>query len=218
MNRMLLAVGFAVVASFARDAHASVSLAVDTDRLLARAEVVMRATSTDTYSAWEGTRIVTYTKLHVDEVVAGNVKDSDVWVRTLGGQVEHLGQWVDGEPVFGVGQSSLVFLSKDEGGAYVSVARAQGQIPLEFEAKRKSWLTRANPHVGLLLPRPELVSPAAPPAAQLRAQATGGSVTALPTQKVSASSLRAAGDELAGKTMDELRRDLSLRWSKAHRP
>ncbi len=201
----------------ASEAHASVSFAVDTDRLVTRAELVLRATALDSYAAWEGTRIVTYSKLHVDETIAGSTKDSEVWVRSLGGQVDHLGQWVDGEPVFNQGQSSLVFLSKDEGGAYVSVARAQGQIPLSFDAKKKTWLAKPNPYIGMLVPRPETTLPSATNSVQTTST-NSASTSVKPLASVAPRSLRPAVDELSGKSLDELRSDLSARWGKAHRP
>lgn len=213
MVRSVVAMGLCLFVGLPGSAHASVSYAVDTDRLLTRAELVIRATPLDDYCTWEGTRIVTYTKLHVDERIAGETKESDIWVRSLGGEVEHLAQWVDGEPVFTIGQPTLMFLGKDTSGAYVSVARAQGQMPMRFDETTKTWVTRKNPYVGVLVPRK---AEAAPPSASTAGKA------ATPTTKTAVKPmvtvLRPAVEELAERPLDELRTELRSRWTKVHRP
>ncbi len=53
------------------DAAASVSIAVGFDQLVKDADSVVLVTAGDGQSAWEDGRIVTYTKVHVDQGVAG---------------------------------------------------------------------------------------------------------------------------------------------------
>jgi hypothetical protein len=75
-------------------------------------------------------RIVTYMRLRVDEVVRGASGDSELYVRTLGGQVDGVGQIVHGEAALYVGQRCLVFLTDSGQGFHYVTAMAQGHYPL----------------------------------------------------------------------------------------
>src|SRR5947208_13449238 len=90
------------------DAQASVSIAVGFDALVKDADGVAIVTPTEAKSVWEDGRIITYTKVRIDQSVAGDV-GKEAWVRALGGVVGKIGQLVDGEPVFAPNKQTLLF-------------------------------------------------------------------------------------------------------------
>ena len=85
-----------------RRAAASTSIELSVAELVSKSTLVLAGTPLDSRSLWEeseggrGRRIVTYTRLRVDRLIDGNAA-SEVWVRTLGGEVDDIGQHVDGE-------------------------------------------------------------------------------------------------------------------------
>ncbi len=114
----------------ARSAAASVSIPLTFDDLLARASAVAVVTPLDRRGVWEGGRIATYTHVRVERTIAGRLS-GDIWVRTQGGAVGHVGQIVEGEATFPPGRSSLVFLDPRKEGPATSfgvVEGAQGQF------------------------------------------------------------------------------------------
>ncbi len=112
-----------------RDSRASLSFTVVFDALLEESTAAAVATTMDEHSAWEDGRIVTYTHARVDDVLAGGV-GKDVWIRTLGGEVDDIGQQVEGEATFTIGHRYLVFLKPNAENTMSVVARAQGEFPL----------------------------------------------------------------------------------------
>jgi hypothetical protein len=103
-----------------------VSTAVLFEDLVRRSDAVATVTPVEQWVGWEDGRVVTYTRVRVDRVVAGSVA-AGLWVRTMGGVVGRVGQIVEGEPSFATGQTSLVFLRQKPDSLEV-VARAQGQF------------------------------------------------------------------------------------------
>lgn len=135
------------------DAHAAVSILMTLDELVATSSRVVVAEPIERTSRWEelggGRRIVTYTRLAIDETVAGGAR-SDVWVRTLGGSVDKIGQHVAGEASFTLGEKTLVFL-EDVDGATVVTGMAQGHYRLaEVDG---DVVLKPSPDSGTLLPR-----------------------------------------------------------------
>jgi hypothetical protein len=137
-------------------AAASVSIAVSFDDLVSRSTAVAVVVPVEQRSVWEGRHIITYTRAHVDDAVAGAADNgADVWIATRGGAIGDIGQVVDGEPVLRVGRPALVFLREDilddkpapASGVFVVTARAQGFFPIEKEKRLASSVT-----AGLLLP------------------------------------------------------------------
>lgn len=151
----------AVATTFASDeAHASVSIAVQFDELVERSKAVAVTTPVEQRSVWEGRYIITYTKLNVDDAIAGGVENGkEVWVATRGGTVGDIGQHVEGEPVFRVGKPVLVFLREDiidnggvpASGLFIVTARAQGLFPVIKEADKRAKIVQST-HTGMLLP------------------------------------------------------------------
>jgi hypothetical protein len=135
-----------------RPASASVAINVTLDELVIRSAFVVVATAAERHSAWEnlagGRRIVTYTKLKVDQSVVGEA-GSEVWVRTLGGAVGKIGQHVSGEARITMGSKALFFLAKSDG-ALVVTGLAQGHYPIVTEEGRVKLAS--SPDTGKLLP------------------------------------------------------------------
>ncbi len=141
-----------------RSAEAAVAVLVSLGDLVATSTYVVVATASEQRSVWEetptGRRIVTYTRLAVDRSVAGPPA-TELWVRTLGGVVEKVGQAVSGEALLTKGARSMLFLAKTDAGLVVT-ARAQGHYPvIEAEMTPDAMAPRlhGSPDAGMLLPR-----------------------------------------------------------------
>jgi hypothetical protein len=179
------------------EARASVSIAVTFDALLRAASAVIVGTVGEQRAVWEGGRIYTYSRVHIDTAVAGELAEgSDVWVRTMGGIVGNVGQIVDGEAAFTVGRPSLLFLRRGSSplpgpaGAshFVVVGRAQGQF-LIYADDASQLRVRASSAVGGLVP------------------AAGA-----------ASAGQLAADRIDGHAVTDAARDIALGWIRAHSP
>jgi hypothetical protein len=96
-------------------------------------------------------RIVTYTRLTVEEALDGrNPADSEVMVRTLGGQVGPLGQVVHGEAELRREQVCVVFLKDRRDGTFRVTGLAQGHYPLAFDQAGVRRL-ETSPHLAEVL-------------------------------------------------------------------
>jgi hypothetical protein len=139
--------------------------------LVGSSTLVVAGTPLESRSLWEGDastqgrRIVTYTRVRVDRLVDGPPR-AEVWVRTLGGDVDDIGQQVAGEAVLRVSEPSLLFLRHRPDGTHVVVGMAQGQYLLDARPERTTTRVRAALEGGHLLPKAGLAS-AAPPSARL---------------------------------------------------
>ncbi len=120
----------------AHEASASVAFAASLEDLARAATVIARVTPVERSSVWESGRIVTRTRVRIDNVVAGPTTapgaGREIRIRTLGGNVGNIGQLVEGEASFGSdGTSSLLFLAPFGGATsetFAVVGRAQGQL------------------------------------------------------------------------------------------
>jgi len=180
----------AVLFCAAPRADASVSFTVPMDALAEESSAACVISPVEAKSVWENGRIATYTRVHVDRVVAGSVAN-EVWIKTLGGAVGDIGQTVDGEAVLRPGRQSLVFLTTFEGSLVVT-ARGQGQFPLVNDHLRKNVWAGA-----LLAPSPAVLS-------RIRTRTT----------EMEAAS--PAADVLDGKTIDEAAPHIAAAWSRTH--
>jgi hypothetical protein len=192
MIRRLAAVCAVLAALFAADARASVSIAVTWDGLLRESTAAVLVTAFEGRAVWEGNRIYTYTRVHVDRGVAGELTTGDeAWVRTMGGVVGKVGQIVDGEPVLARGQTSLLFLhpiAARPAGAFDVTARGQGQFAVVADEKTPPHLVRSTSAGALVAPR--VPGPAATP--------------------------RLAADVVHGRAIDDVARDVTAAWSGTH--
>jgi hypothetical protein len=125
------------------------------EELVGISTYVVIATAGEHRSSWEdlpaGRRIVTYTRLAVDRAVTGK-PGTEIWVRTLGGAVDKIGQAVPGEAQLRAGSRSLLFLAQVTG-AVVVAAMSQGHYPVVVDDKGTSRLA-PSPETGMLVPRP----------------------------------------------------------------
>jgi len=192
------------------DASASVSIAVAFDNLVKDADAVAVITPGEHTSVWEDGRIYTYTKVHVDQGVAGDIgAGADGWVRTMGGVVGKVGQLVDGEPVFAKDKSSLLF---KEGGVYEVSARAQGQYPVTIdEVSKRKKLIRSTA-VGMLLP-PKAPQPATlgpPVAGSVKTESASGAPL------TEAAKIRLAQEVIHDRPLDEVAREIAAAYKRLH--
>jgi hypothetical protein len=176
-----------------RQAEASVSIAITFDALVRASSAVVVGTATEERTVWEGGRIYTYSHIHVDSAVAGELAENgEAWVRTMGGIVGKVGQIVDGEPVFTVGRPSLVFLHRSSSGPFVVTARAQGQFGIYADEQSRLRLRRSN--------------------------AVGALVSAASDPKADPTRTALAGDIIHGRAVTDATLDIATAWSRAHAP
>lgn len=192
-------------------ASASVSIAVGFDALVKDADVVAVITPGETKSVWEDGRIYTYTKVKVDQGIAGEVgAGADGWVRTMGGVVGKIGQLVDGEPVFVAGKPSLLFLRKFKASEVYEVsARSQGQYPVTLDERTKTKKIIRSTNVGVLFP-PKDKGPIV--ATDIEPQSTSKDGVA----DVSPVLRRLAQDVLHDRALDEAAREIATTWKRLH--
>lgn len=137
-------------------ARASVASAWRLPDLVGRSNRVLFGIPLESFCRWErvGTadRIVSYTRVGVEEPLAGDPDEEELLVRTLGGRVGEIGQHVHGEPTLLVGEPSLLFLRGADPGEQVITARAQGHYPLH-QAPDGLVRLRSSPRLGELLHR-----------------------------------------------------------------
>jgi hypothetical protein len=197
MDPAMRPVAFAIVAAAAlvsAFAAASVSLPVTWNALVRGSTAAAIVAPREAHAVWEDGHICTYTRVHVDQAVAGTLATGDeAWVRTLGGVVGRVGQLVDGEAVFAPNRQSLVFLRPGAVGSLDVTARGQGQFPVVEAPDAAHTRTVVESHaVGMLLPRP--------------APATGAPRETL------------ASEVLHGLAIDDAARQVTAAWTTAHAP
>lgn len=197
------------------DASASVSIAVGFDNLVKDADAVALITPGEQSSVWEDGRIYTYTKVRVDQGVAGDIgAGAEGYVRTMGGVVGKIGQLVDGEPVFVKDKSSVVFLRKFKaGGVFEVSARAQGQYPVVIDEKTKQKRLIRSTAVGMLLPpnTPNAATQGPPVAGTVQPQSASGEIS-------EAAKIRLAQEVMHDKPFDEVAREIASAWKRLHPP
>ena len=194
----MLGAGVGALAPAAREASASVSIAVTFDGLLRETSAAVLVTPSEQRAVWENERIYTYTRVHVDRGIAGELATGgDAWVRTMGGIVGKIGHAVDGEAVLTVGRPCLLFLHPGPVGAFEVTARAQGQFPLVADANA------ANATAAIRVIRSGAVGALLPPKT--------------PAQRPAPLALQPlAADVIHGRLVDDVARDVSAAWASAH--
>jgi hypothetical protein len=148
---------FAFLFALPPDAAASLDVGVTVTELTGWSTAVVVATTLESTSAWEGTRIVTLERIHVDRLVAGGTKTDELIVKTLGGKVGGLGQIVEGEAELAPGTRWMLFLRESTDGTSSVTARAQGQFLVSGE-ESTGQVVFSSPHLGKLLQRRAAVS------------------------------------------------------------
>ncbi len=133
--------------------------------LVADATLVAAGTPLESRSLWEGDatthgrRIVTYTRVRIDRMLDGPPQ-AEIWVRTLGGEVDDIGQQVAGEAVLRGSQPTLLFLRVRADGTHVVVGMSQGQYLLDARPVTGSVRVRTPMEGSHLVPRADLAATA----------------------------------------------------------
>lgn len=124
--------------SWARRGAATTARAVSLADLVQHSMRIARATPLDSFARSEdvgGTRhIVTYSRLRMDELIHGGPSESEILVRTLGGQVGDLGEIVHGEAVLALNEPCVVFLRTSVDGIEHVTEMAQGHYPMAIDS------------------------------------------------------------------------------------
>jgi hypothetical protein len=135
------AAGFALLAE--KRASASLARALSVAELVRRSDAVVLLTPLAAKSQWETIygrrRIVTYTEVRIDEMMAGAVLTTPLLVRTLGGRVDRDAQIVHGESVLLIGELGVAFVRQSDGSAVQISGMSQGYYPV-FSASDGSRL------------------------------------------------------------------------------
>jgi hypothetical protein len=187
--------------TIARDASASLSIAVTFDRLVQESTAVGVVTPVEQTSLWENGRIYTYSRVHADSMIVGALDaNGDAWVRSMGGVVGKVGQLVEGEAVLTVGRPSLLFLhpvvTPVSGAAPVSQgffevsARAQGQFAVVLDADNRTRLKRSS--------------------------AVGAVVAPSSTGDGNGQPPIFATDKIHGRALADAAKDIAAAWSRLH--
>ncbi len=121
-----------------RKASASVARAVSLEFLVRLSDRVALVTPLGGTSRWETVgnrrRIVTHTRVRIDQTLAGVDGDVELMVRTLGGRVGKVGQIVHGEATLVIHEQAVVFLKRHSSEAHSVAVMAQGHYPLGSRA------------------------------------------------------------------------------------
>lgn len=191
------------------DAQASVMIAVPFDSLVKDADAVAVVVPEEAKSVWENGRIYTYTKVRIDQGVAGETGGGEIWIRTMGGVVGKIGQLVDGEPVLTAQKPALLFMRKFKaGGTWEVSARAQGQYPVVLDEAKKTQRVIRSANVGVLLPPKK-----APTQVEGQAQGPVAPQSAAPFD---VSKIRLATDVLHDRPLDEVKKEIASAWKRVH--
>lgn len=122
--------------AWAQQGQATTARAVSLESLVKRSTRIARGTPQGSFARTEevgGTRhIVTYSRLRLDELIHGP-SESEMLVRTLGGQVGELGEIVHGEAVLALNESCVVFLHTNSEGIEHVTEMAQGHYPMSLD-------------------------------------------------------------------------------------
>lgn len=132
INRPLLCcVGLLAVV---QGAQAASVRAQSFEELTQSATLVVRAVVRTQHVAWDAShrRLHTYSELQVTDSLKGGSPAALV-IRTVGGELNGVGQRVEGAPTFASGEQVVLFLepAPDEAGVYLVSALAAGKVRLE---------------------------------------------------------------------------------------
>lgn len=150
-SRRFLSLAAALAVTVTASAHASTAIALSVEDLVDRSEQAVVGVPKTKTSRWEGGRIVTYTTVAIDTVIGGSKKAGEtVVVRTLGGQVDGIGQITHGEAMLPIDKPIVLFLralppgnAKAQAGSLTVTGMAQGALPVEVGVDK---VARIAPH------------------------------------------------------------------------
>lgn len=130
-----------------RLARATLFRGLSLEELAQTSQLIVLGTALEADSHWETLggrrRIVTDTRVRVDDVLEKGSPDSEVMVRTLGGTVGDIAALVPGEALLNLHERAVLFLSPQARVQRVT-GMAQGHYPLLVDAK-KTWRLTPSP-------------------------------------------------------------------------
>lgn len=137
-----------------RPAAAGIARALSLAELVRASERCLVATTLSAEGRWEHVggrrRIVTISRLRIDERLGGPSDGPELLVRTLGGHVGEVGQVVHGEAVLFLNEPALVFLTPTAEGVFAVTAMAQGHYPIRKDSSGERR-TAASPRLAELV-------------------------------------------------------------------
>jgi hypothetical protein len=133
--------------------EATTARAVSLPNLVARSTRIARGLPLEAAATFETIgntqHIVTYTRFRIDDLIDGGPPASEIWVRTLGGRKDKLGEIVHGEADLVLNEACLVFIAANADGVDEVTAMAQGHYPIVNDASGTPRLSasRNMPHL-----------------------------------------------------------------------
>jgi len=104
--------------------------------------VVGKVKSVNAHWNHEKTFIYSDVVVTVENVLKGTVKNKEVVIRHLGGEVGAIGQWAEHEPSFTKGEMVKLYLKQEQSGVYTVVGGEDGKMSLdikEFTSPGYNW-------------------------------------------------------------------------------
>lgn len=127
-----------------RLAQATLVRGLSLEELARSSQLIVLGTALEANSHWETLggrrRIVTDTRVRVEDVLEKGAPDSEVLVRTLGGTIGDIAALVHGEAVLNLEQRAVLFLGEHAGAQRVT-GMAQGHYPVLADAQKALRLT-----------------------------------------------------------------------------
>jgi hypothetical protein len=118
--------------------RASLARAISLPELVAASSFVIAGTPLEALGHWENSggrkRIVTDTRVRIDEVLGGSPSGSEISIRTLGGRVGKIGQTVHGEAFLRIAERAFLFVTPATDGVLAVTGMAQGHYPLRADS------------------------------------------------------------------------------------
>ncbi len=140
MSRLILKLRFILVMTvfvmavfIVTPVHATTIEKLTLEELTAEASVIVKGTVSSVTSQWEEneTVIYTYVRVSVDEYVKG-VGPREIIVKQPGGIVDDVGLYIEGAPMFELGEGVQLYLRQSMGSFFEVVGLSQGKVALEI--------------------------------------------------------------------------------------
>jgi len=150
---LLLGLGTgAALGALGRPASATVARSLTLSALVHSSRSIVVVTALAAESRYEELgrrrRIVTDTRVRVEEQLAKETVERELMVRTLGGSVGRLGELVHGQARLSLGKSCVAFLLRGPDGLHYVNGMAQGHYPLSQQSVKRLL---QSPDLGELL-------------------------------------------------------------------
>jgi hypothetical protein len=140
MTRALVLATLAI-AAFNQAAGSTVEL-MSIERLTRASTLIVEAQALESWSAWEGNQIFTYTRFQVDHALKGPAQPTVV-VRQMGGRTDGYTMKVAGVRHWRAGEDAVLFLrpSREKSGTMVVTGLMQGNFRILREASGERYVS-----------------------------------------------------------------------------